>query len=30
MVDFRDPERSALKVREYRKREKPTFAGRQN
>jgi len=29
MVAFRDPERSGLLVRD-RKREKPSFAGRQN
>ncbi|WP_260583058.1 hypothetical protein [Sphingopyxis sp. PET50] len=29
MVVFRDPERSALDVREHRKRGKPPFAGRQ-
>jgi len=27
MVDFRDPERSVLNVREHRKRGKPPFAG---
>ena len=29
MVVFRDPERNVFKVREYRKRGKPPFAGRQ-
>jgi len=30
MMDFRDPERSGLQVREHRKRGKPSFAARQN
>jgi len=30
MVHFRDPERSVLKAREHRKREKVPFAGRQS
>jgi len=30
MVAFRDPARSGLPVREHWKREKPSFAGRQN